>query len=185
MSLYHFGLGVGFAYVAGFRSYFPLLMVGLIGRFADKFPLQPPFRFLTALPVLLSLIVLMSYEILAERVSGNAEGHALLQLVFKAAGGGILFAGLFSGLGNFIGFIFGGFVAVLSHFINVYYGFPGERPGCSPNNLKDALAVAGTVLILLLPWLSIIIWGLLFYVLARRLRQNTRDIPHRRTRSWR
>lgn len=185
MSIYHFGLGIGLAYIAGIRSYFPLLIVGLIGRFAEKFPLLPPFRILTTMPVLILLIVLMSYEVLAERTADYADSHAIMLLVFKAVAGGVLFAGLFSGFGNFFGFVFGVFVAVLAHFIMVYYGFPGIRPGIPLNNLKDALTAAGTVLILLLPWLSLVIWGLLFYATAKRLRQNPRYTPHRRTRSWR
>lgn len=185
MIWYHFGLSIGLAYVSGFRAYFPLLLVGIIGRFADKFPLQPPFRFLTALPVLLLLIVIMGCEIMVERIPGNAAGHILLPVALKAAAGGILFAGLYAGLGNVLGFIFGAFAAVSSHFLMVHYGFPGEAPGFSSDNLKDVLVIAGTVLILLLPWLSIIIGGFLLFTLVRKLRQNTRYIPQRRTRSWR
>lgn len=183
--MYQFGLGVGLAFFAGVRTYFPLLMVGIIGRFADKFPVQPPFRFLTTLPVLLLLIALMAYEVLAERASGYAGGHALVQLGLKALAGGILFTGLFPGLGNFFGLFFGGFIAVLAHFFVIYFGFPGEYQGVPFNNWKDALAVAGTVLVLLLPWLTIIIWGFLLYNLVRRSRQNTRFAAHRRSRSWR
>lgn len=117
MGFYHFSLGMGMAYVAGIRAYFPLLMVGLIGRFAEDFPLQPPFRVFTSIPLLLLLIVLMGYEVLAERAASYGDNHAILLLAFKAVVGGVLFAGLFSGFGNFIGVVFGGFVAVLAHFI--------------------------------------------------------------------
>jgi len=185
VGIYQFGLGLGLAFVAGFRSYFPLLIVGLIGRFAEKFPLQPPFRFLTTIPVLLLFIVLMGYEVLGEKASGYANGHALLQLGLKVVAGGVLFAGMFNGLGNFFGFIFGGFIAGLSHSIRAYYGIPGNRPGLPLNNIEDALAVAGTVLILLIPWLSFVAWGLLFYAMANRIRQSSWYTPHRRTRSWR
>lgn len=187
MALYEFGLGVGLAYVAGIRSWFPLLMVGLISRYADKFPLQPGFGFLATLPVLLLLIIFMGYEVLAWRAIGYNESHGSLQLGLKIIAGGILFTAFFPGFGNFLGFIFGGFVAALSHAIIVYFGLPGERPGFPGNssNLLDALAVAGTVMIILLPWLSLIIWGLLLYVFARRLRQNHRYSASRRTRTWR
>ena len=184
MGFYQMGLGIGLAYVAGIRSYFPLLLVGLIGRYGDRFPLQAPFRFLTAAPVLVALIVLMSYEVLAERAVGYATGHAIMQLVIKVLAGGMIFAGLFKGMGNLFGLIFGGLIAALAHFLLVY-GLPGDRSGVSVSSIKDALAISGAVLILLFPWISYVFWALILYLLIRRLRLSSRYSSPRRTRSWR
>ncbi len=181
-----FGLSLGLAGAAGVRAYFPLIVIGLLTRFSDNLAYRPPFKFFASIPVLLLLIALAAFEL----IPVFSANQPVITAGLRTLSGAVVFAGLFSGFGNIGGLLFGGAVALLSYLTVIRL-----RPDYGKNisdyarifsfGVEETTAIAGTLLTLLLPWSSYFIWGVIFFVLLRKLRGSNQCRPDAKVRSWR
>lgn len=189
MSVMQFGLGLGLAGAAGIRTYFPLLVMALLTRFAGTVAFRPPFGVFGSIPVLLILAVLAAFEIMVEGSPGfNRTNQVMLSAGLRALGGAIVFAGTFGGFGTLAGLILGALLAVMSYLITVRLRpqLTGTAKGILPTGTEETAAIAGTLLAVLLPWTSYFIWGVILFMFIRKMKtQNTRYRPEGKARSWR
>lgn len=190
-TLMHLGLGIGLAGVVGVRAYFPLIVMGLITRFSETLAYRPPFKIFASVPVLMLFVGLAVYELMSIRVYKASETPVLLNIGFRIIGGAIIFAGIFGGFGIFGGVLVGGLLAVLSYLIMVrlrdeYKNIAhGKNSAEVAAGVEESAAVAGTLLILLIPWISFIIWGAVIIAFLKKLREQERYGTDARARSSR
>ncbi len=177
-----FGLSLGLAGAAGVRAYFPLMILGLLTRFAGTPAYRPPFRIMAAVPVLLLLIALAAFELTGARGAVWSANQAFLVAGLRVISGAVIFAGLFAGLGTLGGLFFGGAVAFSAYLILVHLA--GRSRTLSAGS-EETAAITVTLLSLLLPWSSYFIWGLVFFVLLKKPRRANRPKTDAKTRFWR
>ncbi len=186
-----FGLGIGLAGVVGVRAYFPLILMGLITRFSETLVYRPPFKVFASVPVILILVGLAIYELMSVRVYNPAETPVLFNIGFRIIGGAVIFAAIFQGFGILVGLIVGGILAMLSFLIMVRLrdGYKnlssGRNSGEMAAGIEEATAVAATVLILLIPWISFVIWGVVIFALFKKIREQDRFGNDNRARTLR
>ena len=182
------GLGLGLAGAAGVRTYLPLIVMGLLTRFSETLSYRPPFRVFASVPVLLLLIALAGYELMVERSKDVSVGQFFTSIGLRAIGGAVIFAGLFEGFGTIFGIVVGMIIAVVSHMLKIrlyaVYGATEHRRDYA--GLEETVAVAGTVLAVLYPWSSYIIWVSVLILYLKKLRNtNNRYKSELKARSWR
>jgi hypothetical protein len=88
--------GIGLAAAAGLNAYIPLLIAGLLARF-DVFTLDAPYDLLTSNVALIVLAVLLTVEVLADKIPVVDSVNDVVQTVMRPASGGLLFAAAVSG----------------------------------------------------------------------------------------
>lgn len=190
-TLMHLGLGLGLAGVAGVRTYFPLIVVGLITRFSETLEYRPPLTLFASVPLLIILSGLAAYELLSVRAVGSSDTPVLINIGIKVIGGAILFSGIFGGFGIIGGLITGGFLAALSYLIMVRLREEYKNLFSTKNNsdeaagIEESAAVTGTVLVLLVPWISFVMWGAVIFALLKKLKEHNRYKLTDKARSWR
>lgn len=189
-TLMQMGLGIGLAGVAGVRTYFPLIVIGLITRFSETLEYRPPLTLFASVPILIILCLLAAYEILSPRALGNDETPVLINIGIRIIGGAVLFAGIFSGFGTIGGLVIGGILAVLSYLIMVrlreeYKTIFSLRNNPDAAGIEESSAVAGTVFIILIPWISFLIWGAVVFALLKKVKENNKYKVADKARSWR
>lgn len=82
--------GLGLAAPAGLNAYIPLLVLALAARFSDRVTLTPPFDVLTSTPALVVLVVLLTIEVLVDKVPGFDHANDLVQTIVRPAAGAVL-----------------------------------------------------------------------------------------------
>jgi Domain of unknown function (DUF4126) len=82
--------GLGLAAPAGLNAYLPLLILALSAHFTDKVRLTPPYDVLASWPVIVLLIVLLTIEIVVDKIPGVDHLNDLIQTVIRPAAGAIL-----------------------------------------------------------------------------------------------
>lgn len=192
VSLMRLGLGLGLAGAAGARTYFPLIVMGLLTRFSETMGYRAPFKVFSSMPVLVLLVGMAVYEMAGERMARFSEtNQVLLAVSLRALGGAILFAGTYSGFGILGGIIAGAVVAVSANLIMVrlrsnYGRNAGARSGVMYPAMEEAAAVGATILALLLPWSSYIIWGGVLLASVKKIRESgARYGPDTKAKPWR
>lgn len=189
-TLMHLGLGIGLAGVAGVRTFFPLIVMGLITRFSETLAYRPPLTLFASVPLLIILSGLAAYELLSVRALG-ADTSVLINLGIRVIGGAVLFSGIFRDFGIFGGLIIGGFLAGVSYLIMVRLRaeyknlFTGKNNSDAVAGIEESSAVIGTVLIILIPWISFVIWGAVIFALLRKIKEHNRYKFADKARSWR
>jgi hypothetical protein len=83
--------GTGLAASAGLNAYIPLLMMGLLGRFTDAVQLPSGWSWLSNGWVLLILAVLLSIEMVADKVPVVDHLNDIVQTVVRPTAGGLVF----------------------------------------------------------------------------------------------
>ncbi|QVQ54267.1 DUF4126 domain-containing protein [Spiractinospora alimapuensis] len=83
--------GTGLSAAAGLNAYLPLLIVGLIARYTDWFPLAPGWQWLEHPATLGVLAVLMLVEFLADKFPVVDSVNDAIQTVVRPTSGGISF----------------------------------------------------------------------------------------------
>lgn len=190
-TLMYLGLAIGLAGVAGVRTYFPLIVIGLITRFSETLGYRPPLTLFASVPLLIILCGFAAYELLSVRVMGSADEPVLINIGIRVIGGAVLFSGIFKGFGIIGGLIAGGFLAALSYLIMVRLREEYKNIFKAKNNqdvaagIEESAAVAGTVLVLLIPWISFVIWGAVILSLLKKLKEHNRSRLPDKARSWR
>lgn len=82
--------GLGLAGPAGLNAYIPLLTLALADRVTDKINLTGPFAVLSSTPVIILLIVLLTVEIIVDKVPGADHVNDVIQTFVRPAAGAIL-----------------------------------------------------------------------------------------------
>ncbi|HEX5498965.1 MAG TPA: DUF4126 domain-containing protein [Thermomicrobiales bacterium] len=82
--------GLGLAAPAGLNAYLPLLILALSARFSDKVRLNPPYDVLASWPVIIVLVILLTIEVVVDKIPGLDHVNDLIQTVIRPAAGAIL-----------------------------------------------------------------------------------------------
>jgi len=83
-------MGLGLAGPAGLNAYIPLLTLALADRITDRITLTGPFASLSSTPVILLLVILLTIEIVVDKVPGADHVNDLIQTFIRPAAGAIL-----------------------------------------------------------------------------------------------
>ncbi len=88
--------GLGLAVAAGLNAYIPLLIAGLLIRF-DVYSFGDPYDVLGSTPALIILAVLLTVEVLADKIPAVDSVNDAIQTFIRPASGAVLFAGVATG----------------------------------------------------------------------------------------
>jgi hypothetical protein len=83
--------GTGLATAAGLNAYIPLLTLGLLARYTDVVTLPEPWRWLENPWVLGAIAVLLSVELIADKVPVVDHVNDVVQTVVRPTAGGLTF----------------------------------------------------------------------------------------------
>jgi hypothetical protein len=176
--------GLGLAPPAGLNAYIPLLIFALFDRFSDRVTLERPYDFLSSTPGIAILLVLLTVEIVADKIPGIDHANDLIQSALRPAAGAILVMAatnqgdsLSPVLAMIIGLLLAGGVhgvkATARPAITVSTGGLGN-PVISM--IEDGIAVLTSVVAVLVPILGIvlgIVFGLFLWWFYRKIRRFT------------
>ena len=110
--------GLGLAAPAGLNAYIPLLVLALVDRLSDRITLAPPFEAVSSTPGLLVLLVLLTIEIVVDKIPGLDHANDLVQSAIRPATGALLLVATAGGttldpwLAGLLGAVFTGSVHV-------------------------------------------------------------------------
>jgi hypothetical protein len=82
--------GLGLAPSAGLNAYIPLLTLALADRFTDRITLDRPYDFISSAAGIIILLLLLTIELIADKVPGIDHANDLLQSAVRPASGAIL-----------------------------------------------------------------------------------------------
>ena len=82
--------GIGLAAPAGLNAYLPLLIVALADRFTESINLDRPYDFLSSNWGIAILLILVSIEVIVDKIPGVDHLNDLLQSVIRPAAGAFL-----------------------------------------------------------------------------------------------
>lgn len=82
----------GLSSASGLNAYIPLLTVALVARFTDWIKLNPPFDILMNEWVILALLVLLTIEVIVDKIPAADSLNDVIQTFVRPAAGAILFA---------------------------------------------------------------------------------------------
>ncbi|MEA2528716.1 MAG: hypothetical protein QOG89_360 [Thermomicrobiales bacterium] len=176
--------GLGLAPSAGLNAYIPLLIFALADRFTDRVTLDRPYDFISSTPGIAILLVLLSIELIADKVPGIDHANDLIQSAIRPGAGGILMMAstnqgdaLNPVVAMIVGLLLAGGVhgvkATTRPAITVSTGGVGN-PVISM--IEDGIAAIVSIMAILVPIAAIallIILGLLLWWLYRKIRHFT------------
>jgi hypothetical protein len=84
--------GTGLATAAGLNAYIPLLVVGLLARYTHLIELPPAWAWLSNGWVILILVILLSIEVVADKIPAVDSLNDGLQTFVRPTAGGMAFA---------------------------------------------------------------------------------------------
>jgi Domain of unknown function (DUF4126) len=176
--------GLGLAPPAGLNAYIPLLVLALADRFTDQVTLARPYDFLSSTAGIAVLLVLLTIEIVADKIPGIDHANDLIQSAIRPAAGAILMmASVSQGeeLNPVVAMIIGLILAGTVHGAKAT-----ARPAITISTaglgnpvismVEDGIAVITSVLAILVPIVAIILiglFGLFLWWFYRRVRQLT------------
>lgn len=82
--------GLGLAAPAGLNAYLPLLILALSAHFTDKVRLTSPYDALASWPVIVVLVILLTIEVVVDKIPGVDHVNDLIQTVIRPVAGAIL-----------------------------------------------------------------------------------------------
>lgn len=82
--------GLGLAAPAGLNAYLPLLMLSLADRFSESIELDRPFDFLSSTWGIALLVLLVSVEVVVDKIPGIDHANDLIQTIIRPAAGAFL-----------------------------------------------------------------------------------------------
>lgn len=82
--------GVGLAAPAGLNAYIPLLVLALAARFSSAVTLGPPFDALSSTWGIAVILVLLTIELVVDKVPGIDQLNDIVQTVIRPAAGAVL-----------------------------------------------------------------------------------------------
>lgn len=82
--------GFGLSASAGLNAYIPLLILALADRFSEGVELDRPYDFLSSTAGIVIILILLTIEIVVDKIPGVDHFNDLIQSVIRPAGGAIL-----------------------------------------------------------------------------------------------
>lgn len=82
--------GLGLAPPAGLNAYIPLLTLALADRFSNRVTLDRPYDFISSIPGIAILLLLLTIEIVADKIPGIDHANDLIQSAIRPAAGAYL-----------------------------------------------------------------------------------------------
>lgn len=182
--------GLGLAAPAGLNAYIPLLVLALADRMSDDVTLQQPYDFISSTWGIVILLLLLTIEIVVDKIPGLDHANDLLQSVVRPAAGAVLLMAATNDEGIInpvVAMVLGLGVAGGVHAVKTI-----SRPAVTVSTggmgnpivsiIEDGVAVLASILAVLLPILAVITFVLLAffvywsYTAVKRMvkRPNTR-----------
>jgi uncharacterized membrane protein len=84
-------MGIGLASSAGLNAYVPLVVIGLLARYTDLITLPTTWQWLENGWVLVILGVLLTFEVVADKIPGLDHANDFLQTIVRPTAGGLAF----------------------------------------------------------------------------------------------
>jgi hypothetical protein len=176
--------GLGLAPPAGLNAYIPLLMLALADRFTNQVTLESPYDFISSIPGIAILMVLLTIEIVADKIPGIDHANDLLQSAVRPAAGAFLMMASTShgdALNPFTAMVIGlilaagvhGFKATARPIVTVSTGGLGN-PVISM--VEDGIAFIVSLMAILAPIVAIfliLLGGLFLWWFYRKIRHLT------------
>jgi hypothetical protein len=88
----HLLTAFGLASASGLNAYIPLLLVALTARFTTLLKLSPPFDILTNEWVIVALVILLTIEVIVDKIPAADSLNDIIQTFVRPVAGAILFA---------------------------------------------------------------------------------------------
>jgi uncharacterized membrane protein len=161
--------GICLAACAGLNAYLPLLVLALADRMTDRVNLDTPYDFISSGWAIVVLLVLLTIELVADKVPGIDHANDLLQSVVRPAAGAFLMMAVVndnSSLNLAVAMIIGLLIAVSVHAVKAL-----SRPQITlatngmgnplVSLIEDGIATVVPVLAILVP-----IAGLIFLIVG-------------------
>jgi uncharacterized membrane protein len=161
--------GICLAACAGLNAYLPLLVLALADRVTDRVNLDTPYDFISSGWAILILLVLLTIELVADKIPGVDHANDLLQSVIRPAAGAFLMMAVVndnSSLNLAVAMIIGLLIAVCVHAVKAL-----SRPQITQATkgmgnplvslIEDGIATVVPVLAILVP-----IAGLIFLIVS-------------------
>jgi hypothetical protein len=82
--------GIGLAAPAGLNAYIPLLVLALADRFSSQVTLDAPYDFISSVWGIIVLLILLTIELVADKIPGVDHVNDLLQTAIRPAAGAFL-----------------------------------------------------------------------------------------------
>lgn len=164
-----FGMGMGLAGAAGIRARYPLLILGLLARYADEALVRPTFNFMGSSLIVILIAFLIVLDFFAGQSKDETMGYAYFKLFVRASAGGIVFAVVFPGVPVIWGLVFGAAIAIVAHFVDQRVTSFLQTLDSSVNSryFHEILAFLATVIILVLPVMGYVLWVFLIALVLR------------------
>lgn len=164
---------IGLATPAGLNAYLALLIVGLAARFTDLIRLEAPYDLLSNTWVLVTIGVLLSVEVFADKLPGIDSINDLVGTVVRPAAGAILAlastreVGLDPVLATILGLLFAGSAhGVKATARPVLTTVTGGLANPVVSMIEDVVAAGAVVLTLLAPLVGALLVLLLLVILV-------------------
>ncbi len=179
--------GFGLAGAAGLNAWLPLLIVGLAARFTNLITLHEPYSLLSNPWVLLALAILLGVEIFADKIPAIDTINDVIHTLIRPTAGAILFAANANSVSDMnpaLAMVLGLLAAGSVHVVKA-----STRPAITATTggllnplvsiIEDMVAAVVTILALVAPILSIIVFALFVFGMWRLLRTFRRRIAAR------
>jgi hypothetical protein len=163
--------GLGLAAPAGLNAYIPLLVLALSDRLSDDVTLEQPYDFLSSTWGIVILLLLLTVEIVVDKIPGLDHANDLLQSVVRPAAGAVLLMAATNDEGIInpvVAMVLGLGVAGGVHAVKTI-----SRPAVTVSTggmgnpivsmIEDGVAVLASILAILLPILAVITFVLLAF----------------------
>ncbi len=170
--------GFGLAGAAGLNAWLPLLIVGLAARFTNLITLHEPYSLLSNPWVLLILAIFLGVEIFADKIPAIDTINDVIHTLIRPTAGAILFAAnanAVSDMNPALAMVLGLLAAGSVHVVKA-----STRPAITATTggllnplvsiIEDMVAAVVTILALIAPILSIIVFALFVFGMWRLLR---------------
>jgi hypothetical protein len=163
--------GLGLAAPAGLNAYIPLLVLALADRLSNDVTLEQPYDFISSTWGIVILLLLLTIEIVVDKIPGLDHANDLLQSVVRPAAGAVLLMAATNDEGIInpvVAMILGLGVAGGVHAVKTI-----SRPAVTVSTggmgnpvvsmIEDGVAIVTSILAVLLPILAVITFVLLAF----------------------
>ncbi len=173
----------GLSSAAGLNAYLPLLVVALLARFTDLITLKPPWDALESWWVIGVLAVLLTIEVIVDKVPAADTINDVVQTFIRPLAGAILFAasaGVISDVHPVVALICGLLVAGGVHAVKatarpVVTGTTGGLLNPVVSTVEDVVSLVLTILSILVPVLGLLLLLLVIIWFIRRRRKRRQE----------
>lgn len=158
--------GLGLAGPAGLNAYIPLLVLAIADRVTERVNLEQPYDFISSTWGILILLLLLTVEIIVDKIPGFDHANDLLQSVIRPAAGAVLLMAVTNEQGVInpvVAMLLGLGVAGGVHAVKTV-----SRPAVTVSTggtgnpivsmIEDGVAIVASILAILLPIVAVILF---------------------------